>query len=482
MKIKIKQNTLFYWQNLISYLIMGVLLLVSLFSLSALLGWKPYNTGLNVAKPFLPIENFLDISQPSFQGRNFVIIYNFIILLVPLILAPFWLARNGSKQPISFVKYLPWSILYLAIIIASFTILYAYPITENTNISHLLISTIPFTVLMLVNFAFEIYHLFYCIKVYTGIKKYIRNFIITNTAKFILLIAGWLLLANFINGNTPETLFTVKNNLKEGFRILFYNYTVWGVIAIIAIVACFICYWGFKVANLFVLENSQIQAKALSKQALNFNFYALALFAIWMFANIFIVNINDGPLMDRKPVHILWISTLVITFLLLIPIYFLLKWKPLSNLNKTAKGFILIILSIVYLFALLIIRMLNADKFNNYMVVLIIVISYFALLFIYKLAGNTLSYITRYTLVLIFASLTIAVFFTVLSALLNQGSNNLTASIPFEFTLVDIFIIIPIIACLLQVIIQLSIWAKATYIVYKYNKTQGASHETNLSN
>ncbi|MFV8476416.1 MSC_0624 family F1-like ATPase-associated membrane protein [Mycoplasma sp. BRA290] len=481
MKIKLKQNTLFYWQNIFGYLLLGILLLFSLFSLSNLLGWNPSKTGLNVYKPFLPIENFLDISQPNFQGRNFVIIYNFIVLMVPLILAPFWLARNASKQPLSFSKYLPWAFGYLIIMLASFGLLIALPITEDSSMILLLIKTIPFTVLMLLNLGFEIYHLTYCTKVYTGTKKYIRNFLISNIAKLIILIAGWILLAFFLIGNSPETLFTDKNNLKEGFRTLFYNYTAAGVIAIIAIVLTFMFYWGFKIANLFELEPNNAQAKALSKQALNFNFYVLALFTLWMFINIFIININDGPLMNRKPAHILWALTLVISLVLLVPIYFLLKWKPLNNLSKTAKGFILVILSIIYLSALLIIRMLNADKFNNYMVVWILVISYFALLLVYKLAGNNLSYITRYTLVLIFASLSIAIFFSVLAALLNQGDNNLTASIPFKFTLVDIFIIIPIIACLLQVIIQIGIWAKATYVVYKYNKTQGASHETKLS-
>ncbi|MFV8419076.1 MSC_0624 family F1-like ATPase-associated membrane protein [Mycoplasma sp. 005V] len=478
MNIKLKQNTLFYWQNIIGYVLLGVLLLFSLFSLSSLLGWNPSKTGLNVYKPFLPIENFLDISQPSFQGRNFVIIYNFIVLMVPLILAPFWLARNVGKQPVSFAKYSPWSVGYFVIMIAAFGLLVGLPITEDSSMTVLLINTIPFTALMLLNLGFEIYHLIYCTKVYTGTKKYIRNFLVSNLAKIALLITGWALLAYFLVGNSPETLFTDKNNLKEGFRTLFYDYTAAGVIAIIAIAITFLLYWGPKIANLFVLEPSYTDFKTLSKQTLNFNFYLLALFTVWMFINIFIININDGPLMNRTPAHILWAVTLVIALVLLVPIYFLLKWKPLNNLSKTAKGFILIILSIVYLSALLIIRMLNADKFNNYMVVWILVISYFALLFVYKLAGNNLSYITRYTLTLIFASLSIAIFFSVLAALLNQGNNNLTASIPFKFTLVDIFIIIPIIACLIQVIIQIGIWAKATYVVYKYNQTQGVSNET----
>ncbi|MHA0272467.1 MSC_0624 family F1-like ATPase-associated membrane protein [Mycoplasma sp. 48589B] len=481
MKNKLKQNTIFFWSNLFSYLLMGAFLLVILFSLSSVLGWNPSNTGLKESSPFLPIEKFLDISQPSYQGRNFVIIYNFIVLLIPLILAPYWLVRNASKQPISYLKYLPWTICYIAITISSFALLYFRPITEDTNITILLLHSIPFIMLMLLNLAYDIYYAFYCKKVYTGIKKYIINLVISSVAKIAILIAGITLLANFLIGNTAETLFTNKNDLREGFRVLFYNRSSLGVLVIISIIIGFLLYWAPKIANLYVLEHNLSQIKTLAKQTLKFNVYVLMLFTSWMFINIFIININDGPLMDRKPAHVLWATTLVVSLGLLIPIYFLLKWKPLAQLNKTTKGFILIIISIIYLATLLVIRMLNADKFNNYMVVWIIVISYFGLLLTYKLAGNNLSYITRYTLSIILASLSIAVFFGVLGTLLNQGNNNLTASIPFKFTLVDIFIIIPIIACLLQVIIQLIIWAKATYVVYKYNKKQGAENETKLA-
>ncbi|SJZ43458.1 MSC_0624 family F1-like ATPase-associated membrane protein [Mycoplasmopsis verecunda] len=477
MKKYLKQNTLFFWQNVFSYILLGILVLLTLFSLSNVLGWEIKNTGLETPKAFMPIDKFLDVSTPDLQGHNFIVIYNFVILLVPMILSVFWMYRNSTKTTLSFAKYLPWTISYLGISILSVILLFNNQITEENSINRILINTIPFTLLMLINIGFDIYYLLYVRKVYSITQTYTWNFIIANISKILLLISGCVLLLVFILGNTAESLFTSANLLKVWFRDLFVNNILIAILLLIVWSTLFTLYLVCKIANLFILNKDKKDVKALSKQYFSFSFWVLLIFTLWMFINVFMMKLNDGPLLDRKPAHVLWATTLVIAFVLLIPIYFILKNPTIKNFNKATRGFGLIIISMIYLISLLVIRMLNVDKFNNYMVVMIIVFSLLSLMILWRLLNYKVSYISRYTLIVMLSSLTIAIFFAVLDAQLQSAGNNLTASIPFKFTLVDTFIIIPAVACLLQIIYQGYIWTRATYIIYKFNKNKGVRNE-----
>ncbi|QNM93344.1 hypothetical protein H9M94_01790 [Mycoplasma sp. Pen4] len=452
----------------INFISLTVMLLLVLFNMESIIG----ASDLGYAKIF-------DTTTISLQGQNFVVIYNFIILILPIVFSSYFAYRNLNRYQQNQAWSTLWYVGYLAIVATSTYLLLS---TQTLTPISLVYKTIPFLVLVLWNVLYDVKYLIFFRKINSNSRKFSRDLIISDLAKLILLIGSYIVLILFVNNIDTNDLFNNNNNNNmNNVKHFFEENTALSIFLLIIALTLLIIYAYGRISMLTLIPNRKDYLKTLFNNAKTFNIVSLSIFMAWMFINMFLIQTKDGILNYREPAHIYWALSFV-GFALVIVVYgFINRLKNVKKINNSTKSLTLIVSILFILVTTLILRIPNVDKFNNYMLIMGTVLSIMIISVIWKLQVNKYNVFSNITMVVVYSMLIASIYFEVFDAYLTQTNNYHLQAFPFTFKFSDIFLILAVVTTVLNLSYIFIKWLLETVIVYKLG-SKYQMQETNKQN
>ncbi|QGZ97919.1 hypothetical protein GE118_03865 [Mycoplasma sp. NEAQ87857] len=448
-------------KNINLLVLIGLLFLI-FFSLPKLIGTN-FNQPI---ESFLGYRHLFDTLGDVWQGRNFVVIFNIVIVVITFISALFWNYHNMNKNIYSLLWYLPWYLGYLLVGIGSVVWLFFinYDLTTKANI--IIFSSLFFVAVVLINFIFFVVS---WIRTYKSNPTSNKNEFLTLALfiyKFVLLALAIVFLDTFtgdlvisdIFKETENSTYTYLKNDDNGYLIV-------KVISLIGIIGL-IFLSGIK----FFLNPNKTKVKLLKESNL-FSLLTVVSLTIWMIVNIFKVNVNDGIIDQTKPRHYIYI-TLLVLYLVMNVLYALQnKIKIFAKLKNNINSFIFYTLILIYTSVAFGIRVssININDFVRYTILLITILSMLITYVIYHLRNKNNNLLNNFYITLIWIVAALVVIIQTIEPQIRANANNSIATIPTVINLSDILLAIIITISLLLNAIQITKWLYASLVIYQFN-------------
>ncbi|QCZ36745.1 MSC_0624 family F1-like ATPase-associated membrane protein [Mycoplasma nasistruthionis] len=426
-----------------------------------------------INQDFLSFSNLFKITDSQSQSRNFVVIYNFVILLFTALGSLLWNYRNISKLQIKLSKYLAFYISYVGISAVSFVLLNFFPYTAEKTPVNLLIASAPFLVLMLVNTIAESIATNIYKKAYPNYKLYLTNFVLATVFKWVLVGTLSFALFAFISINDTDLLFSNQNPFYVWMKQNVLTHSQSSVLITVAFSFVLVAY-VFTSAGQLLISKQRNKLLNFSKSILSYMLVVLASFSAWMIINAFTMNQNDGILVNRVPAHLFWMLALLIDVLVLGAYTYVSTSKIIHSFNQTTKGFVLVFTLVLTTSILLTFKMFDRDKFNNFILVLLAALSALYTLVIWQLFVKQNSSVSNIIAYLILTCLAFASVLEGLNAklLTSDPQNDVLNNGSLLFKVADLFIISAVSFGTLSLLHRALCWTKAIVRIFIYKRRE----------
>ncbi|VEU70200.1 MSC_0624 family F1-like ATPase-associated membrane protein [Mycoplasmopsis glycophila] len=463
--------------NLINKVYKSTLLIVLFLGLIfALFTFSRY-IGQDGEKPFLGYENLFNLSNPIYKSRNFVIIFNFITLIGTFIYAIYSAYRVWRYTLKNTYNYI-FSLLFTAIGILAIILLWAWPINHSTNPKTLVIKSLPIIVLLALKTFFEF--LLFNIKRKTSPATKLLNisFFASSLIKLILGLFGAFLLYLLVSGIEVQNkesaidyiLFSPKNHIFElidknlntisnPFSFI-YHFILTSLI-LGAVVFSFYPYFLQRTA----LNNRNL----LSKDLIKFSLVVILVLLIFGLVNLPQSLKQLTFIVDSRISHLGYTIFLAVLVVLLSSYITVTKIFKEKIKYYNIDSFILIINLLIPFGLAIALRAIEFDKFNNYLILLLLSI-FVLVLFVYQNLFALNEYTNKIHNILfstLFIFLGIAIFFETIDTFMVEKNNNLLSSIFVLIHISDILLITNLVFIFYLVVTRLYALFKLFYLMQK---------------
>ncbi|VEU58912.1 MSC_0624 family F1-like ATPase-associated membrane protein [Mycoplasmopsis gallinacea] len=460
------------YKNLI-LLILFVGILFTLFTFSNYVGNDIVNAKSNDV--FVGYENLFNLSNPVFKSRNFAIIFNFTILITAFIYGVYsgyrvW--RYSLKNTYSYA----FSVVFVIVAIASIILLAIDPINYETDPQNLIIKSVPIIVLLLISCVFEFLLFNNKRKISPSTMLLNVSFFASALLKLFLTIIGFVLLYLFVSdvkvsANEKAIDYLFFSGKNEMFKKIDYalNTNAGGlsflyhfVLITIALAAIFLSIYPYFFGS-YLLNRRKNIYKDLTKIALVSSF-AVLIFAL---ANV-TKSVEQSSFVVKNSIsHIGYLSFSAVAVIIIGSYIAITKFFK-NQLNHYNIDSFLLALALLTPFSIaIILRTINFDKFNNY--IILVLLSLFVLvLFVYQNFNKTTLNKNNHTIFAIsLLLLSLGIFFEVVDAFMIEKGNHLLSSIFILIHLSDILLITNLVFIFGLVITRLYGLFKLFYFIKK---------------
>ncbi|TPR54065.1 MSC_0624 family F1-like ATPase-associated membrane protein [Metamycoplasma neophronis] len=458
------KNTLSRWK-IANFILMAIVVLMAIIPFGSFFG----------SNDFLGLRHLFDNDSLIHRARTFVVAYNYLILVVPIVLSFYFAYRLLSNPMQSKAGNVILILAYEAISIILLAILYTNKISLDSASDNILLKTFGFVILMLLNTLLWIIKYSQFKKTNPTYAKQYRFIGISLIFLWMLIIVGLVVLkqllasaasiddifANNLYFNELKNLFSAGNKLGMAYTVL--------------LVATATLMFLFYIMALFGGYAASVYRKEVLKNAFIFSFINLVFLLIWSFSAISKINLYDGEFVKNKVNHYIYI-VVAIVYLLLIVGYGLINLnKKYKNLAANVKAFVYLAIMLVMFMIAIVVKIVNQQTFVDHIMMINITTAIIILVIVNKFLNRAYKANT-FTMAVVLIMLSFAIGLNTTNDLLVYNGNAAINSIPLYIHIYDLFIIFASIAILLNIICQSLRWIYSAYIVYK-NSNKGVIYE-----